>query len=732
MKYVRRIRTALLALLVAAPAAAFLPGAAPALALSCPGIASLGTPTIALGSTTHGGPGTSITITGSGFPVGETFNSGTTVYFPGTNGSQTVGVAPNWVSSDGTSLMVPAPSNGYSGTLGVCINGNNNGAVTTQKFSYVPSVSGVPAAAAEGSTVTLTGSFLPGQPATVSLSCGSYGGTANSLTNLTFTMPGYCPGQVAVSQTAYDQTPLNGAASSQSIAIAPVASAPSPASTYPGQHVTVGGSGFGPNTGSVSIGGVPGQVLNWADNQITFSAPDGSEGGAVVVNAPGGQAAAGGLQILPHISGVSPTRAKDGDPVTISGQDFGSSPGQVTMAGQPLDLTGWGMDQVTATVPNGAAPGALALTTSDNRAAVDNGQYSLALAPSISSVSPGSASPGGYVYVSGSTFDSQQGSGGVTVGGKAAQVMLWSDTTIAFLVPSGASSGRLVVTSGYGQAVTWGQNFTVLGGGSSSSGGGYTGPIIIKPNYGFEPLPKAPTPIGFHISAPSDNVKPGASVPLTVILQLNGKPVAGAPVSLSVAESPGSDTKLSELSGVTDQNGTFKVVLQTSKKPGQTVVLARSGAFGDEIRIVTLSAATGFAGLGRSLVTNQTLDPHILIPFIGALVLAVLLLLGAVVLQWRLHRRALAVPAPAPAAAVATEAAAAAAAPQPRAPRRPRAPKPAKVEAEPAQAGEPAALAKAVGAEDLTGSDAIAPVIPLRQPEARITRTRARAKTDRS
>jgi hypothetical protein len=179
------------------------------------------------------------------------------------------------------------------------------------------------------------------------------------------------------------------------------------------------------------------------------------------------------------------------------------------------------------------------------------------------------------------------------------------------------------------------------------------------------------------------------------------------------------------------------------------VILARSGAFGDEIRIVTLDAAAGFAGIGRTLVTTSTLDPHILIPFIGALILAVLLLLGAVVLQWRLHHRAVAVPgaAHAPAPAVAVEAPAPPPAPRPRAPRRPRAAKAAEP-ATPPPATEPESLAKAVGAED-TAVDSIAPVIPLRPPdeagvvqarqaarrapaaEGQITRTRARAKTDK-
>ena len=53
------------------------------------------------------------------------------------------------------------------------------------------------------------------------------------------------------------------------------------------------------------------------------------------------------------------------DTVTISGQDFGSSPGSVTLGGQPIDssnLSGWGMDKVAFSVP--AVKTMLAVATS--------------------------------------------------------------------------------------------------------------------------------------------------------------------------------------------------------------------------------------------------------------------------------------------------------------------------------------------------------------------------------
>lgn len=436
------------------------------------------------------------------------------------------------------------------------------------------------------------------------------------------------------------------------------------------------------------------------------------------------------------------------------------------------------MDQVTATIPNGATPGTIALSADwpDHPGAVNNGQVSLNLIPVISSVSQDSAPVGGVVVIQGSTFASESAqdwapgaSWYVSFGGvKATTYYLWSDSAIEVAVPSGAVSGKLNVVTGYGQTVTWGQAFTVAAAsGSSSSGGSSAGSTFggssgsnysnYKPNYGFLPLPAAPNPIQLHIIASTSRAKPGASIDLTATLQLNGKPIAGAPVTFQITDSPGSDAQLSAAKGVTDPAGNVHVSLLTSKKPGETVVVATSGAFSDQLRVLTYSPAAATSGLPRTLITRSTLDPHVLVPFIGALILAVMLLLGAVVLQWRLHRRAL---MPAPVAAV--EAVAAPVEPAPKRPRRPRAPKvapPSEVQrveepaSETAAAVEPAELAQAVGAEDLVAADvphdAIAPVIPLRKPRAAravqnaqarrrapedggtISRTRGRTKTDR-
>jgi len=735
----RKLRAALVGILLALPAALVLPGVVPAAAVnsapSCGGVPPVidfvTRPTL---TSTHGGG--SVSITSSPQTGSPNFGSGGTVWFSDSGGHTSV--SHTFPSGSPNTIGINA-SSAYSGEIYVCIN-NDNQVYDAGFYTFNPIVSSAtPGDATEGSTITVNGNFYNNQLAVAVGSCG-VGFTFVNEAQLKFTMPGpanVCSGTVSVTETAHDSYRF-ATVSGGSVSVDPVIGSVSCANPcYPGQPVSVSGSGFG-GAGSWSLGGASGS-WSGSDSGFSFGAPDGSEGGSLVVTNSAGQSSspAGSVSIMPHIAGLSPSSAKDGDTVTISGQDFGSAPGSVTLGGQPIDssnLSGWGMDKVTFAVPAGAVPGTIGVTTADGRQSVNTA--TLKLVPVISSVSPASAAPGSYVTITGSTFG--QNAGSVTIGGKPAPIADWADTAIIAVVPSGATSGKLIVNSGYGTSVAWGQKFTVTGGGSSTSttSGGYTGytnsgTLNVKPNYGFLPLPKAPPGVAFHLTAPSDNVKPGSAVDITVNLAINGKAVAGATITFQVSTSPGSDTSLSVPSAVTDQNGIAHVTLKTSKKPGQTFVIAHSGAFADQIRIVTLSPTASLGGVPATIFKTSTLDPHILIPFVGALILAVLLLLGTVVLQYVLHRRHRVAPvaAAAPvveAVAVVDEAPAAKAAPKPR---KPRTRKPTvKVMPDPVVGPEPVALDLAAGAED------IAPVIQLRPADApaepRITRTRARAKTD--
>jgi hypothetical protein len=82
-------------------------------------------------------------------------------------------------------------------------------------------------------------------------------------------------------------------------------------------------------------------------------------------------------------------------------------------------------------------------------------------APSIGGLNPTSGTVGSSVIITGTNFGATQGTSAVTFNGTVATVTSWSATSITATVPSGASTGNVVVTVG-GQASN-GVNFTVTG-----------------------------------------------------------------------------------------------------------------------------------------------------------------------------------------------------------------------------------------------------------------------------
>ncbi len=72
--------------------------------------------------------------------------------------------------------------------------------------------------------------------------------------------------------------------------------------------------------------------------------------------------------------------------------------------------------------------------------------------PVVAGVQPGEGTPGTRVTITGSNFGPGGDSSTVTIGGVPATVVSWSDTTVVIVVPEGATSGSVVVTSAAGDS----------------------------------------------------------------------------------------------------------------------------------------------------------------------------------------------------------------------------------------------------------------------------------------
>jgi hypothetical protein len=96
--------------------------------------------------------------------------------------------------------------------------------------------------------------------------------------------------------------------------------------------------------------------------------------------------------------------------------------------------------------------------------ALASATYTLQGAPAISSLSTTSAPVGTTVTITGTNFGSAQGTSRVTFNQTPASVASWSPTSLITSVPSGATTGNVVVT--VGGVASNGVPFTVSGGGS--------------------------------------------------------------------------------------------------------------------------------------------------------------------------------------------------------------------------------------------------------------------------
>lgn len=103
--------------------------------------------------------------------------------------------------------------------------------------------------------------------------------------------------------------------------------------------------------------------------------------------------------------------------------------------------TGWELDQANGINDSGESAGTGQL---DGEV---HGFLLTPVAPQITSLSPASGKAGTLVTITGNHFTTKPKNCAVTVNGKLAKWTKWSNTQIEVTVPSGATSGHVVVTA---------------------------------------------------------------------------------------------------------------------------------------------------------------------------------------------------------------------------------------------------------------------------------------------
>jgi hypothetical protein len=201
----------------------------------------------------------------------------------------------------------------------------------------------------------------------------------------------------------------------------------------------------------------------------------------------------------PSITSLTPSSGAIGSSIVVSGSNFGNSPGAITFNGTSATPTAWASSSISAPVPVGATSGPVVVTVAGQASAGIT--FTVTPPPAITTVNPTSVRNGSSVTITGSNFGSSQGS--ITFNGVTGSISSWSDTSIIAVVPTGATSGDVMV---------------IAAGGVASNGVAVT--VLPPPGISeFSPSSAAPggaiSILGANFGASQGSVKIGG-VPLTI------------------------------------------------------------------------------------------------------------------------------------------------------------------------------------------------------------------------
>ena len=403
-------------------------------------------PSITSVSPTFAPLGASVTITGTNFGASQ-----------GTSTVTFNGVAATPTSWSATSIIAPVPSGATSGNVVVTVGGLASNGISFRVAPWITSVS--PMSGPVGTSVTITGTSFGATQGTSAVTLGASTVTPTSWSDTVIVAPvpaGATTGNVIVM--------VNGVGSNRVLfTVTPTISSVSPTSGPVGTSVTITGSNFGASQGTstVAFNGAAATPTSWSDTAIVVPVPTGATTGNIVVTV-GGFASNGvafTVLVPPSITSLGPTSGPVGTSVTITGINFGASQGTstVTFNGTAATPTSWSATTIVVPVPSGATTGNVILTV--NNLSTNGGPFTVLVPPSITSLSPTSGPVGTSVTITGTNFGASQGTSTVTFNAANATPTSWSATSIVVPVPSGATTGNIVVT--VGGLTTSGGVFTV-------------------------------------------------------------------------------------------------------------------------------------------------------------------------------------------------------------------------------------------------------------------------------
>jgi len=238
----------------------------------------------------------------------------------------------------------------------------------------------------------------------------------------------------------------------------------SPNSATPGTLVSLYGTGLTLVTG-VNFGGTPAAFRTFSNGLVAAFVPAGAPVGSdslTVTDTTGASVPAGSFTVLapavPTFTSISPGTATPGTLLYINGTGF-TTTSNVTFDGIKVDFRAPNDGLLWVFVPAGAHVGSDTITVTNAAGAASTSFTVLAPSiPTITSISPGSATPGTllYIYGTGLTTTSSVTFDGINVDFRAP-----NDGLLWVFVPAGAKVGSdtINITTAGGSVST---SFTVL------------------------------------------------------------------------------------------------------------------------------------------------------------------------------------------------------------------------------------------------------------------------------
>ncbi len=340
----------------------------------------------------------------------------------------------------------------------------------------------------------------------------------------------------------------------------PLITSMSPTSGVPGTAVTLTGSGFGATQGTsaVTFSGANVVVTSWSDTNIVATVPSGTASGN-----------------------------KIGTQITITGQGLFPAVPELSywlrVGGQTATTTSWTDTQIVATIPLGL-PGnttsvpIVAGYADDYLYHASSNTYNWTISRlNITSLSPVSGSAGIAVTITGTGFGVSQGTSTANFNSTLATPTSWSDTQIIVPVPSGATTGNLVVTVN----------------GVASSGISFT--VVIPPSIGMISPISGPIGTAITITGTQFGATQGSST-----VSFNGTvavPTSWSDTQIEVQVPAGATTGnlVVAVSGVASSGVSFAVLPPPS-------IVAISPTSGSVAMAVTITGTNFGASQGTSAV----------------------------------------------------------------------------------------------------------------------------------